>query len=213
MTVAKFAETLLLRDFLSYLAPGALILLMLTDAGLDGGFTQRIADLSTYWDRGWVAVLTIGTLCYIVGYLASTALFYVRGWIKPLRRPAPEIHQAARDKAATIFGAWIAAEAPEKIVALCLHYVEVLKPDHYFEKIERRVVLRNFEVSLAAVFLVFALTLALAMSGWHRFTALVPVLLAILLLVSRRNLDAAIDRVGMTAFLAVSNAPVQKEKT
>ena len=206
MNFAKFAETLLVRDFLSYLVPGGLIVLILLGFRLDGGIAASLSQLLSPIGGDWVKAVVVGALCYVTGYLASTLLFYLRGWIRPFRRPQPQDPAPeVVERLVKIFGPWVSKEPPSRAVALGLHYVEVAKPDHYFEKIERRVVLRNFEVSLAAVLITLAVALVLSLSGWQLLFGFVPLIGAILLLLSSRNLESSIDRIGVIAFLAVTS--------
>jgi len=213
MTIARFFESILVRDLFSYLLPGFLVLLIVDLSGLDRGISETLIKktVALVGTKG-VAFLMLG-ISYVVGYLLSTVLFYLRGRVKFYQRPAlPEIRAEISHKLTEKFGEWTKNAERSYLSGLCLHYVELKKPDFYFEKIERRVVLRNFEISLASVFLVMSFGLAMKFSGWEKIAAILPLILAHLLLLSSKNLDSAIDRLAFSTFYSVAIVDSDKKK-
>ena len=209
MTLSRLIETLLLRDLLSYLIPGLLSLLSITSLGLDRGhslvFVEQLGRLAGPTGVAFV----LGSIAYVVGYLLSTLLFYLRDALRPFRRPnIRKPHPEIIDQLGRTFGVWTREADLRHLASLCLQLVEIRSPDFYIEKIERRVTLRNFEVSLSGVFLVWTCALVVAIDWYAKFWALLPLMVTLLLLLSSRNLDAAIDRLAFSSFFTISKAEI-----
>lgn len=213
MTVARFFESILIRDIFSYLLPGILVMLIINLSGIDRGVYETLVKKSTTLIGAKGSAFLLLGISYVVGYLLSTILFYLRGWVKIYQRPQiPEIRTEISLKLVNKFGEWAKNADPRYLAGLCLHYVELKRPDFYFEKIERRVILRNFEVSLSSVFLVIALGLVTRLTGWEKIAAILPLVCAHLLLISSKNLDSTIDRLSFNTFYSVAMADSDVEK-
>jgi len=188
-------------------------MLIINLSGIDRGVFETLVNKSVALIGTKGSAFLILGISYVVGYLLSTILFYLRGWVKIYQRPQiPEIRTEISLKLVDKFGEWAKNAEPGYLAGLCLHYVELKKPDFYFEKIERRVVLRNFEVSLSSVFLVTALGLVTKLTDWEKIAAILPLICAHLLLLSSKNLDSAIDRLSFSTFYSVALADSDFEK-
>src|ERR1051325_4817354 len=203
MTVARFFETLLLRDVFSYLVPGALSLLVAVYYGVDGGLLRQLLVQSVALFGPTAASLVAAGVAYISGYLISTAAFYVRSTIIK-RSPGLLVPSEVLATITAKFGQWAQFADARYLATLCLQYVEVQQPDYYFEKFERRIVLRNLEVSLAAVAFLASAVVIYAAPSWHRLWAMPWLLASCLILYSSAQIERAIDRYSFTSFLVVA---------
>lgn len=204
MTLTRFLENLLLRDIFSYLIPGALIIYFFISYNLDSGTVlpvlRNIKDIGG--ETG--ALFGFAGTSYVIGYLSSTLLFYLRDKLKIFKRGEigavkPEILEVMKDT----FGEWVLTANLRYLAAICLHYVEIRKPDYYYEKIERRTAMRNFEIGISSVMLFLSVSQVISLPDWYKLFALLSFLFAVLLLRSSMNLEAAIDRITFITFYTV----------
>lgn len=211
MNFAKFIENLLLRDVLSYVMPGSLIILIFIAYGLDNGTILPILKNASDIGGELAALLGFAGVAYVIGYLASTALFYLRDRIRWFKKPDIQpIRPEIMTKLKQTFGYWVETTSPRYLTAICLHYVEIRKPEYYYEKIERRTSLRNFEVGIAAVLVMLGIAQLIALQGYFKLFAVLPLLGAYAMMRSSRNLDAAIDRMTFITFYTAVMADIYK---
>lgn len=190
MTVTRFIETVLVRDILSYFAPGMLIVFIFKVLGLDMGAIDSInivvktavGENGLFWVFAFVA--------YIVGYLASTIVFYIERMVNritcfKLSKPKAEIVNSLNNA----FGEWIKTSDWEYISKICQNYVEIKDSNFYFLKIDRLILLRNIEMGMASVFLTFSVALFISMAGWLKLYGLLPLIVTTLLFASGRVLN------------------------
>jgi hypothetical protein len=202
--LTKFLESFLMRDILSYLLPGFIELYLLTSTIVDDTTMQSVVtEVRSILGPSLTTAFALG-LSYIVGYMVSTLTFYVRPRISAAQRRGTQAEGHPREELAELFGQWTKDAELSQIAPLCVNVLQIVHPQLYFEKIERRAILRNLEIGLSGLMLVISLTLVAAASGWHRLWSLATLLLAIALLVSSRRLDGAIDRLALNLFYAAA---------
>lgn len=186
MNVARFIETLLVRDVLSYFVPGMLIALVLKIYQLDFGGVDlvktAIADSVGETGQFWVFAF----IAYVIGYLASTLLFYLEGTINRLTKfqiplPSAEVMKSLK----FAFGDWVEKADGKYLSRICQDYIETQDANFYFQKIDRLLLLRNLEMGVATVFLVWSIALFLSANLY----GFLPLLATILLLMSGRRLN------------------------
>ena len=200
----KFLESFLMRDILSYLLPGFIELYLLTSTIVDDITMQSVfTEVRSILGPSLTTALALG-LSYIVGYMVSTLTFYIRSRITVAQRPTTQVEGNSREELAELFGQWTKDADLSKIAPLCLNVLQIVHPQLYFEKIERRIILRNLEIGLSGLMLAISLTLVGAASGWHRLWSLATLLMAIALLASSHRLDGAIDRLAFNLFYAAA---------
>lgn len=205
MTLAHFFEKLLLRDVISYVLPGTMILLLLMNCDGSDVYVDSLFSLIKEDFGALYAALLFGGIAYVVSYLISTLLFYFRGHVDGFRRPKiTEIRPEIKIRIKTVFGKWTEQASLRHLNNICLHYVELQEPDYYYEKFERRVILRNLEVNMAGVFFVIAICVFVFSEGWCILCGVLPLAVAILLLLSSKIMDASIDKLSFVAFYVVS---------
>jgi hypothetical protein len=193
-----------MRDILSYLLPGFIELYLLASTTLDDRTLQSFADeIRSILGASFTTALVLG-LSYIVGYVVSTLMFYARSRIVALQRTRADLEDGPREQLAALFGEWTRNASPSHLSSLCLNVLRIVHPQLYFEKIERRVILRNLEIGLSGLTLVISLTLLGAAHGFHRLWSVGSLLLTILLLGSSRQLDGAVDRLAFNLFYTVA---------
>ena len=87
MNFSRLIETLLLRDILSYVVPGSLVLAIAHLAALDAGTLSRgFRSASALFGQS-AAFLGFVGLSYVTGYTVSTVLFYLRDLVSIRKRP------------------------------------------------------------------------------------------------------------------------------
>jgi hypothetical protein len=141
-----------------------------------------IGDSGLFWVFAFVA--------YIVGYLASTIVFYIEKLVSRITRfkiskPKPEIVASIKNA----FGEWVDTSDWEYTSKICQNYVEIKDSNFYFLKIDRLILLRNIELGLASVFLTFSIALFVSMVGWLRLYGFLPFIVTVLLFASSRVLN------------------------
>jgi hypothetical protein len=204
VSLSKFLESFLMRDILSYLLPGFIELYLLASITLDDRTLQSVTDeIQSILGTTFTTALVLG-VSYIVGYVVSTLMFYARSHIMALQRTRANLESGPREELAALFGEWTRNASPSRLSSLCLDVLRIVHPQLYFEKIERRVILRNLEIGLSGLTLVISLTLLGAAHGFHRLWSVGSLLLTTLLLGSSSQLDAAIDRLAFNLFYTVA---------
>jgi hypothetical protein len=189
-----------MRDILSYLLPGFIELYLLASTTLNDRTLQSVVgEMKSILGASLTTALVLG-ISYIVGYVVSTLMFYARSRIGALQRPRANVESGPREQLAALFGEWTSNANPSHLSSLCISVLQILHPQLYFEKIERRIILRNLEIGLSGLTLVISLTLVGAAHGWHRLWSVGSLLLMTLLLRSSRQLDGAIDRLAFNLF-------------
>jgi len=204
MSIVRFLETFIFRDILSYLVPGIINLFAVFIIKSD---INVISFYQTYFEKVHIilSLFVIFALSYTLGYFGSTSMFILRSKIVLLNRPKVEPPlEGVLSKMVEVFGDWITQvnkENSKMLVPFCLNYVQVNTPDIYFEKIERRVTLRNFEVGLSFTSLLYLVVIAIVMDGYDKLYALIPMLTLIVFLYGSRYTDGEIDRFSFRLFL------------
>lgn len=217
MNFSKLIETLLFRDLLSYALPGGLILLLFTQIpNALPTITLIMATAKKVLGDVGLSALILG-LCYVVGYIGSTGSFYLRGVVFSLRKRKAllEIRPEVMEQLNSYFGQWTAHADLRYLAGLCLHVIQAEWPEIYFEKIERRVTLRNMEIGLAAMFVATAVVLGvIALIHASLFiVSFSALLIAISFLVSSVNLDKDIDNLAFGLFLALRTSKGNRAET
>jgi hypothetical protein len=185
MSLSRFIETLLIRDVLSYFIPGMLITLTITEFGFDRGASLHvITSLKSSIGNAGAVIVCIG-IVYVMGYLASTIMFYFEKALPFIKRfhvrePKPEIQTSLEQT----FGNWTKKASNEYLAIICQNYIELTEPDYYFRKLDRLILLRNFEMGMASVFLTLAISLFLVLTSIPKLFGLIPLLVSIFLIYS-----------------------------
>lgn len=205
MSVVKFIESFLFRDLLSYLVPGVLNLLIIfyyLEANCQSWVQTNISELPLT-----LQLFLIFTFAYSLGYIGSSFMFLIRKLIPILDRPKisppPE---GIKKVIINFFGDWFPnnTDLNDKELtdasSLCSIHVQKNAPDLYFEKIDRRVTLRNFEVGLSFTSLFCSLLILLYESGCKRVLFLFPLMIFIFLLVISKKNDKEIDELPFLLF-------------
>jgi len=205
MTISKFLQTLLLRDFLSYLLPGTLMIVIVVSLQMDQGlFYPFLTDVTARMGYP-VAVFVLGSIAYTSAYVVSSLLFYLRRNVRLFERPATKKPSTeVLQQLTQAFGEWTQTADPRDLSILCRYAVQVKEPELFQEKIERKLDLRNFEVSLAGMFLLLALGLALTLPGSQKLLSVLPAAFSFLILLSCKHLEKVIDQGIFNLFYVVS---------
>ena len=172
--------------------------------------------MKTAYDIAGESAALIGFLGagYVVGYLASTILFYIRERVRWLKSQEIEsIRPEIIGKLKEIFGDWIEKENKRYLAGVCLNYVELNIPDYYYEKIERRTSLRNFEMGIAAVILTIGISQIVWLQEWRKIIAILPIFGSFAMMLSSRKLEAAIDRITFITYYTVAISDSNRKKT
>jgi hypothetical protein len=204
MTIARFVETLLVRDIFSYLVPGFLILVVASYYGLDFGSAATFTSQTKELVGSTATTFVMLGVAYVAGYLASTFLFYVRKIPYLRRRKMLDLPREIREELRRIFGVWTRSAESPYLVDLCLDYVELKEPAFYLSKIERRVLLRNLEMSLAALLMIWALGIVFASTAWSKVWAVIPLIGCLLLIFSSKRIEGEMDNIALRAFYGIS---------
>jgi len=176
------------RDILSYFIPGTLITLIVAGFKLDFGMSQLFLTTirATVGDIG--VILGCTGIVYLIGYTASTLIFYLEK-ILPLKKwfhvpePKPEILESLGQT----FGNWVKKADRHYLAIVCQNYVELKEPDYYFRKIDRLILLRNFEMGIASVFLTLSIALFVSFSGLSKFYGFIPLAITVLFIISSNS--------------------------
>ncbi|MBD3386407.1 hypothetical protein GF407_15970 [candidate division KSB1 bacterium] len=201
MSIIRFLETFLFRDILSYLIPGFINIYAISI--LYSNFNV-IVICEKYFDKIHIAfsLSVIFIISYIFGYVGSTFMFILRSKVPILNRPIIEPPvEGIVNIIKEVFGDWIANENQQNLIAYCLEYVQLNTPEIYFEKIERRVTLRNFEVALSFSSLLFVGAMLSSFESWNKFYSLIPLATLILFLAGSRYTDGEIDNFSFRLFV------------
>ncbi|MBK9927098.1 MAG: hypothetical protein IPP66_17655 [Anaerolineales bacterium] len=213
MSLSRFVETLLIRDVLSYFIPGTLITLIVTGFNLDFGVSQFFitAIRTTVGDVGVIFGCT--GIVYVIGYMASTLIFYLEN-ILPLKRqfhvpePKPEILAILEQS----FGNWVKKADYHYLAIICQNYIELKEPDYYFRKIDRLILMRNFEMGIASVFLTLSIVLFISFAGVLKLYGFLPLFITILLVYSSNVIKFSMLGQTFTSFyVSFQGKPLQKE--
>ena len=213
MSLSRFIETLLVRDVLSYFIPVTLITLIVTGFNLDFGVSQFFitAIRTTVGDIG--VVLGCSGIVYVIGYMASTLIFYLEK-VLPLKKrfhvpePKPEILAVLEQS----FGNWVKKADHHYLAIICQNYIELKEPDYYFRKIDRLILLRNFEMGIASVFLTLSIALFISFVGVLKLYGFLPLVITILLIYSSNAVKfSMLGQTFISFYVSTQGKPSQTE--
>lgn len=188
MRLTSFIQTILLRDLLSYFAPGLFLipgLALLADgnaAKIVLTFGSVLGDPS-----GSVAIIMLSVAAYAVGYINYSLMMRVRDFLgfgghpNQINLPDSILHQV-RHQIERVFGRQLMDVSWGQLAHICTNSLHILRPDIFNTMIERLISLRNFNVSVSGVLLLWSVILGIRLDGYFKLTALATLALSVFLL-------------------------------